>query len=330
MLQSLLHDILNQNEEFFFHFQPYYRQIAKHCGQLQWTYNSLKEVLLSLAKNHSVKERLYLIIDAVDESDDGQRYDIIEFLHELCATKGSCNVKVFVASRPVFGLSGQSTKANKMIRLQDVNYSDILLFARGFLRELGLLPWGGAGPAWKYLQYIAQSAQGVFVWVRLVREELIKYAKRGFTKNEIFGFLKSLPTELEGLYKHILVQLERRETRDVETGKVMLQLVFYAFRPLRLEELRQALAMRASVDTTLSCSDESFEGELIHGIEERIISCAGSLLGINGSDGTTSPEGIIRTAWLIDRQRIALFRLRTKPFWNSSGLAAPQLRRNST
>jgi hypothetical protein len=67
----------------------------------------LEKILLSLIKNHPVKERLYLIIDAVDESDDGEeRYHVIELLRELCAARGSCIAKVFVASRPAVGLSG--------------------------------------------------------------------------------------------------------------------------------------------------------------------------------------------------------------------------------
>ena len=287
MLRSVLYDVLDQNEEFFFHFQQYYRQVTKRGGQPQWPYNSLKKILLSFTKNHPAKARLWLIVDAVDESDDRERFDIIKLLRQLCAPRGPCVMKVFVASRPVVGLSGQSAKANKMIRLQDVNYSDILGFAESFLGPELDLPSEIAGPA---REYIAQNAQGVFVWVRLVREELIKYARSGCTKNEIFGFLKSLSTELEGLYKHILVQLERGEARDVEIGQMMLQLVLFAFRPLRLEELRHALAIRGSIEATYSCSDESFEGDLIHGIEKRIISCSGNLLEIKGSDGKSSFE----------------------------------------
>jgi hypothetical protein len=261
-------------------------------GQPRWSYGSLKEILLSFTKNHPVKERLYLVVDAVDESDDGERYDIIELLRELCAAKGPCIVKVFVASRPVVGLSGQSAKTHKMIRLQDVNELDIVKFAESFLGPELDLPHDIVRLA---TEYIVRNAQGVFVWVRLVREEVIMYARVGCTKNQIFDFLKSLPTELEGLYKRILLQLERGGAQDVEIGQIMLQFVLFAFRPLRLEELRQALAIRESIDTAFSYSDESFEGELIHGIEKRIISCAGNLLEIKGSRGTFFPERIFET-----------------------------------
>ena len=325
MLRSVLHDVLDQNEEFFFHFQSYYRQAAKYGGQPQWSYDSLKKVLLSFPKNHPAKERIYLIVDAVDESDDAERCDIIELLREICAMKRPCIVKVFAASRPVVGLSGSSALTNKTIRLQDFNYSDIVGFAESFLGPELELPGDIARRA---TEYIVQNAQGVFVWVRLVREELLKYARSGCTKNEVFGYLRSLPTELEGLYKRILMELERGEVQHVEIGRMMLLFVLFAFRPLRLDELRQALAIRENHDGTFSCSDKSFEGELIHGIEKRIISCAGNFLEIKGRDGRFFPDGIVRILGLIERQKLASFKLCTKLFRNSSGPAVRLLRRS--
>ena len=281
MLRSVLYDILNQNEEFFFHFQSYYRQVAQGGGHPEWSYESLKGILLSLTENHPVGERLYLIVDAIDESSDDERIDVIKFLHTLCATKGRCILKVFVASRPVVGLSGHS-EIHKMIRLQDVNYSDILKFAESFLGspELGLQPVIARSAR----EYIAGNAQGVFVWVRLVREELLRYAREGYTKNQIFDFLKSLPTELEGIYGQIHKRLEEGGGQNVELGQKMLQFVLFAYRPLWLNELRQALAIRDNLGSEFSCSDESFEGNLIYGIEKRMVLCADNFLEITARD----------------------------------------------
>ena len=293
MLRSVLYDILNQNEEFFFHFQPYYRQATQGGGHPKWSYESLKAILLSLTKNHPVSERLYLIADAMDESDDGKRGDIVEFLHGLCAARGPCIVKVFVASRPITGLSGHSAKDCKMIKLQDVNSSDISKFAESFLGGPVLeLPPGIAQEATKY---IADKAQGVFVWVNLVRETLLKYARDGCTKKEIFDFLKSLPTELEGIYQSILAGLEKGEKRDLDVGRGMLEFVIFAYRPLGLDELRQALAIQDNLDYEYSCSDESLEEELIYGIKNRIIACAGNFLEIKarGDHGSYFSRSIL-------------------------------------
>ena len=235
---------------------------------------------MSLTKSHPVRKQLYLIVDAMDESDGGgERIEVIKFLQELCATRGGpCIVKVFVASRPIVGLGGYSTRNRKIIRLQDVNYSDILKFTESFLGdpELDLEP----GIFRSATEYIIKNAQGVFVWVQLVKEELVEYARSGCTENEIFDFLKSLPTELEGTYKLILMRLEGGKERDLEVGQKMLQLVLFAYRPLGIDELNQALAIQGNLDSEFSCCDESFQRDLIHGIEKRIISCAGNFLEI--------------------------------------------------
>jgi hypothetical protein len=222
MLRSVLYDVLNQNEEFFFHFQPYYRQAAQPGGQPRWSYNSLKKILLSFAKNHPVKERLYLVVDAVDESVEGDRYDIIELLHEICTTSGPCAVKVFVASRPIAGLNRYSAESHKTIQLENVNSSDILKFAESFLSRLEL-PLDIVRQA---KEYIVQHAQGVFVWVNLVGKELRRYAARGgYNKKKLLLFLESLPTELEGFYERMLLELERGEAEDVEVGQRILRFV---------------------------------------------------------------------------------------------------------
>ena len=325
MLRSVLYDILSQNEEFFFHYQSYYRQAVQRVGHPEWSYKSLKGVLLSLTKNHPMSERLYLIVDAMDESDDGERIDVIKFLRELCAAKGPCVVKVFLASRPVAGLSGRSATNHKIIRLQEVNHSDILKFTESFLADPELdLPPDISHPA---SEYITENAQGVFVWVHLVREELLEYAKQGYTKNQIFDFLKSLPTELEGIYKHMLMRLEGGTRRTVGIGQRILQLVLYTYRPLGLEELRHALAIR---DLAFPCSDESFTGELIHGIDKCIITCAGNFLeikarGDHSSNSSINPIGTL----LISLQKVVLSKSCTKLFGNSLDPMALQLDRCS-
>ena len=289
MLRSVLYDVLNQNEEFFFHFQADYRQIAQGGGHPEWSYQSLKGILRSFAKNHPVREQLYLVVDAVDESDAGERIDVINFLLELCSAKGRCVVKVFVASRPVAGLSCYSLEENhKTIRLQDVNYPDILKFATSFLDESRFdIPPSNTYWALK----VAEKAQGAFIWVRLVREELLRCAREGYSENEVIEFLESLPTELEEMYKNILTRLERGTERNIVIGQKMLQFVLLTYRPLGVGELTQALAMRDNLDSGFPCSDEQFQGRLIRGMSKRIISCAGNFLEIKtqGDHGSSFP-----------------------------------------
>jgi hypothetical protein len=230
----------------------------------------LREIPRSLTENHPVEERLYLMVDAVDESVDRDRYDVIKLLLEICATKGPCVVKVFVASRPIAWLNRYSAVSHRTIRLEDVNSSGILKFAESFLSELELPP----DMVCQAKEYIVRHAQGVFVWLDLVRKELRHCTQRGYNKKKIFRLLKSLPTELEGFYERILRELERGEAQDVEVGQRMLEFVLF---------------IPDSLEAAFSCSDESFEEDLLDGFEKCIISCGGNFLEIKGDQGTSFP-----------------------------------------
>jgi hypothetical protein len=286
MLRSILYDVLDQDETFFFHFQKYYRQAARPGEPFQWPYNSLKKILLSF-RDHPIRARLYLIVDAVDESDDSDRLEIVQLLRQLCTPTNPCsvNTKAFIASRPITGLNHLSTGVAelKVITLQEVNEPDILRFTESFLGpNLGL----SADLIRQAKEYIVRNAQGVFIWVHLVKEEVLKYAENGCRGKEVFGFLKSLPTELEGFYGRILAELETRTDRDISDGLRMLQLVLFTYRPLSPQELTHALAIPDEIDVEFLCSDESFEEGLISGIDKRIIHCAGNFLDIKRVYGT--------------------------------------------
>ena len=273
MLRSILYEVLHQNEAFFFHFQPFYRKTR----QGQWRYASLKKVLLSF-KEHPAYERLFFIVDAMDESDDNERRDVIRLLHQLCDTMKHSIVKVFIASRPIAGLSQCFANIKNIIKLQDENEPDILRFTESFLAELMF-------PIQLYndtKDYIIQNAQGVFVWVYLVQKELLNYHATGYRNKDIYLFLRSLPTELDGFYERMHCELESNNERDVKDGVRMFELVLFARRPLRVSEIQQALAIPDDLDAEFSPTDESFEDEIIEDIVKRIIHCGGNFLDIRG------------------------------------------------
>jgi ankyrin repeat domain-containing protein 50 len=286
MLRSILYDILNQKESFFFHFQLEHREYQKllrehsHPDPVEWHYKSLKNILLSL-RDHPRAERLYLIIDAVDESNDKDRRNILQLLFDLCSEPKDCVVKVFVASRPVVELEYRISDKHNFIRLQDETKPDISNFAHSFLKQnfTGFLD--------RATEYIVEHAQGVFLWVRLVKEELLHCAEVGSTEKERFDFIKSLPTELEGFYEHILDKLERQgQEPHIRDGMRMFQLVLFARRPITAEELCHALGIPDNPDTQFIPSDENFQ--LNDAIERRIIYCGGNFLEIRQHDGTVA------------------------------------------
>ncbi|KAF8534214.1 hypothetical protein BDD12DRAFT_757546, partial [Trichophaea hybrida] len=279
MLRSVLYSILKKDETFFFHFQSEFRKF-RLSNDSKWPYTSLQQILLSLA-HHPFAKKLYLILDAMDESEENDRRKIIGLLCRLCAESQSCIVKIFFASRPISQFNHEVKMDHHVIRLQDENEKDISEFARSFLGPDLDLPPEILNQA---TEYIIEMAQGVFVWVYLVKEQLLKYAEMGCTKRQIFNFLRSLPTELDAFYRDILRKLEKREEPDIKDGLRMFRFVLFTYRPLRLAELRHALAIPDDPDAEFLTSDESFEGDLIYSINKRVVHCGGNLLEIKGLD----------------------------------------------
>jgi len=158
MLRSILYDVLMQNETFFLHFQPYYRERLQSGTPFRWPYDTLKKILLSF-RNHPAEARLCFIIDAMDESDDTDRRNTLQLLRQLCSNNTSCKVKVFLASRPIAGLK-HCVPGARVIKMQEENEQDILKFIGSFLGPELELPSEVLSLA---TNYIVTHAQGVFI-----------------------------------------------------------------------------------------------------------------------------------------------------------------------
>ena len=271
MLRSILRSILEQDESTFFHFQQEFRKLL-HRNLSKWPYNSLKIALSSFAK-HPSSRPLFIILDAMDESEGRDRRDIIELLCKLCSNENHCNIKVFLASRPVAELNHRIRKHHNVIIMQDQNQGDIIRFAGDFLSSDLRLSGKILHEA---IDYIAKNAQGVFIWVSLVRTELFAYVETGCTNTEILHLLKCLPQELETFYTFMFDRLESGNQRDLRDGLKLFRFVLFARRPLTIIELRDALAVPDE-------DNQSYGNfQRITDIARRIEHCGGNFLEIKG------------------------------------------------
>lgn len=286
MLQSVLYNILNEDESFFYHqFQSKYRDCQAALGKssyIHWPYNTLKEILLSL-HDHSPAVQIYLIIDAVDESDNKDRHDTLKLLFDLCTMMKYCTLKVFIASRPVGELEIRRSKFHNFIRLQDETKSDISRFANSFLDDLNLTHL-----LTQAVEYIVENAQGVFLWVKLVGEELLTLQAEGCSEENIFEFLKSLPTELEDFYMRMFKKMNQRK-RDIQDGVKMFYFILFGKRPLAVSELLHALGIPDNPHAEFEPLDNSFRRRIPH--DQRIIHCGGNFLEIQSYHGTNTNFG---------------------------------------
>ncbi|KAF8538258.1 hypothetical protein BDD12DRAFT_806269 [Trichophaea hybrida] len=290
MLRSILHSILEQDESAFFHFQQEFRDFRRH-NHSEWPYESLKRVLSSFA-NHPPTKPLYLILDAMDESEEGDRRSIIELICQLCSNENPCNIKVFLASRPVAELTYRIRERHQVITIQDQNKDDIARFAVDFLKtDLRM-----SGKVFhEALDYITHNAHGVFVWVNLVKTELLTRIERGRPEAEILDCLKAIPRDLENTYKDMFNRLEHQQSEVIQDSIRVFRFVLFALRPLTVIELRDALAL--SDDHKPSREDIQ---QNLRAVERRIKYCAGNFLEIKVDETVqfmhqTARQFLIRT-----------------------------------
>ncbi|KAL7791463.1 purine and uridine phosphorylase [Trichoderma ceciliae] len=280
MLLSILYDILHQDEAFFYHqCQTEYRSHRLYGPRLKWDYTSLKNVINSL-QDYLTTNRYYIIIDAVDESHEPDRRDILSLFLELCSKMKYSVAKVFIASRPVAQLEVRRHQLHNFIRLEDETRSDIYNFAHSLLYGLNLTHLLAQAT-----EYILENAQGVFLWVKLVSEELIRSHEEGYSEEEVFELLKVLPTELEDIYARMLEKMKRNKSSLLH-GVRMFRLILFARRPLTVDELLHALGVPDNLDPDPQFipSDDFFE-KRIPSSERFIISCGGNFLDIKRQDG---------------------------------------------
>ncbi|KAL7915295.1 putative kinesin [Trichoderma velutinum] len=277
MLLSLLYDIVYQDETFFYHqCQTEYRILRRHGSHVKWDYESLKRVLKSLQDYPSAK-RFYLIIDAVDESEEADRRDVLNLLYDLCSKMRNCVVKIFISSRPVPQIEARRGQFLDFIRLQDETSTDVFNFAHSLLDGIHLdstqiLP--------QAVEYIVSNAQGVFLWVKLVGAELIKAHEDGLSQEDILALLKELPTELKDVYERMLDKMKGNSS-CLSHGLRMFRFVLLAKRPLTVDELLHSLGIpdNLEADWTFDLSDEALQ-KRIPSSERIILSCGGNFLEI--------------------------------------------------
>ena len=277
MLRSILYEVLQQDEGFFYHrFQIEYRSHLSRNRTSDWDYASLKNVLRSL-QNYPCPKPIFLVVDAVDESEEDDRRDMLNLMFELCDKTKCSMIKVFMASRPVGQLDIHHDRFRNIIRLQEQTRDDIYHFTSSFLNGLSL-----TYVLAQATEYIVENAQGVFLWVKLIGEELIACHEEGFSESEIFDYLKKLPKELSELYLSMFQKMCLKKS-DLRDGLKIFRFLLFGRRLVTAQEAQQVLAISDTSGLVDSMPDLSFRSRIPP--ERRITVCGNNFLELKTQNG---------------------------------------------
>lgn len=223
---------------------------AIKTSEFVWTVDKLESALLACKSCPSARFRICFFIDALDEH-AGDHEEMGEFLKVLASVPHDSSqgfVKVCAASRPLNQLKDLFDNCPGF-KMQDWTVKDINHYiterVRSHLRMRVLLTKTVHAQAINRLVWkINERANGVFLWVRLVVDDLSKSLTDGESIEALELHLSSLPDDLDIFYRHMLSKVDSRYSRECF---IMLESVMRARKPLTVIHL--ALVLHSNTRT---------------------------------------------------------------------------------
>lgn len=246
-----------------------------------WSMLEVKNALRDVFEHGASLLRICLLIDGLDEHKEGRcevqrsHQVLVRYLQTLAqgANFPSCHIKMVLASRAE-GIFQEEFKDRPRFAIHDYTKATIHIYVCRHFQS------NNCAPLLELCGVLTEKAQGVFIWVKLVVEELIEAYIAGDTISQLRNTIELLPKETTELYQRVLI---RRDPKYSSETYVMLQLVLGAFAPLTLAQLM------AATDANLYSGVDSMSME---SMERRLASRCGGLLEVaDGSQFSRSKAG---------------------------------------
>ena len=232
MLQQILYSILGQVPALINCVMPLFADLAQtqRRRKPEWDSEHLQLALISIVAQREARVRILFLVDALDEH-SGDNEQLASLLEKLIkkADNDYVSIKMCLASRswtifeehfgncPGFAIHNY-TKPD----IFDYVTSRLRLESKVMQSAKGLTP---------VIELVTNRALGVFIWVKLVVDLLVKAIRDGtpFTTLEIIA--RDLPQELKDLYAHTLKRIEPGYATE---AYIMLQITLCTLVPLPL------------------------------------------------------------------------------------------------
>ena len=277
LFRSLLHQILQQVPDLLTEFASLYRQRCNTEGQngqkWDWRERDLQK-FFNLHVNETARTfpmRLY--IDALDECGQDPAISLMEYFRRFA---GSVAICFACRHYPIISLE----EAGIEISVERQNAPDINAYITNKMQHA----IRNEKFASSIRHEIMERSAGNFQWVTLVTPRVIQSYQNGKSQTAICTLIRRLPPELATLYDAIVRGTDRD---DMAQALHLFQWICFAFRPLTLQELRDAIAL--DIHTSHASLQESRTfgqyAESDEEMERRVLSLSQGLVevGVNGS-----------------------------------------------
>ena len=242
LLRSLLHQVLSIARETLESILPAWLQMDPKRSS-KWSPFELDSIWEQILEQKQIKLDVTLFLDALDEF-DGPSEKIVRFIEKTVDQPiGSMTqVRVCCASRP-WDVFNDRFSRFPGFKIENYTKEDIKRYVWDTMNEHEAMRIWLQSPdpdefssARKLISSILSQADGVFIWVKLVLGNLLDARTSGAEPQELNEILKSLPSELEDLYRALLDRVKRQGYRA--EAYAMLEILVRAPRPLTLHEFR--------------------------------------------------------------------------------------------
>ncbi|KAF4840482.1 hypothetical protein CGCSCA4_v010189 [Colletotrichum siamense] len=216
LFRGILHDIIRQETSFApLLFPDQFKEENGWSGPFP-TSNELKRAFERLAFLKSSPTQVALLIDGLDEysAPQGAQHELTETLKRAACSK---HMKIVASSRPETVFEKAFSDCDKLY-LQDMTSRDRILFVSDKLyehpRTSYLVDDSGGKTAIDYLiQSAVERSEGVFLWLRLVVEALVRELDVCDCIGDLQSVLVHFPRGLEKLFLHMMQRMLRENER---------------------------------------------------------------------------------------------------------------------
>ena len=234
-----------------------------------WLVDDLQEALTAITGQDEVPLNVLLFIDALDEH-EGNHRDLIRVISNSSIARGASkvNVKFCLASRPDPAFMNAFGSCPGLL-VHEYTRDDVQWYARQQIASS--IQYQGVDQDMSELHQltveITQRANGVFIWVRIVIEELIERFIDGSTISQLRDILSAMPEELKNLYQRAVSKVKPEYALE---SYVMAQIVLYAKNAQSLESLLVAtdIALQRKVEPMSRATMERRLGSRCGGLLE--------------------------------------------------------------
>jgi hypothetical protein len=278
LLRSIIFQLLSDVPELVDSVADIYRGYLDENSVCPWTIPQLEKALDNM-RQQQIQGCICIFIDALDEY-SGRSEDIARFVKRLAAPMDTSNnqkliIRVCASSRPWNAFTSLLSETPSFT-IQDWTKEDIGKFAsdrlEGCNRDNTSL----------VVDEITDRAEGVFLWVALVLDELWQPLCDGNPMEDVRSLISGLPTDLPDFYKRMMENVPK-EDQHILVG--MLELVLcsdYCNDGIKFPAfcLAMCLLQRSPLATEKVGLKPADDDRRQHEVERRIRACSGGLLEV--------------------------------------------------